>query len=502
MYFSHIRVAKLNKRAVCSHAVKVLIVLTFVLSYAYCPAVGASNVGKPAFQGTDALFEKLAAFPWVAYSPTHYDHDTNEMPTAQDIEEDLRVLYDAGFRGIVTSEARDILAQIPRMARNAGFEGVIMGIENPGDATEIEAAVQAAPDVDGYVVGKEGLSFRSYPADVLEQAMVSLREQTGKPTTTSEPASYYLDDETLLQLGDWIFPTANPYFGAEKTNPIDAIRWTQEAFDSLQNIASGKLVIFREVGLPTEGQPELEGPNGLSEYQQAEFYARLRDSAVNFVFTEAFDQPWRTMDPVESHWGLFRDDRTPKVVVDYVVQGLPPFYVYADAGAPHNHFVPEGWMGCIEGIEVEEDDQTDPYLGTSAIRITYQSQSQCSDKWAGIYWWYPPQKKPDEDVVWYRDSRGEGYDLRGYTKLTFWAKGENGGEIIECKVGGLSNENKEIVDSLEEPVTSYNIILTDTWEPYTISLYRRDLSHVAGGFIWTTASAGPNTIYLDEIRFE
>jgi len=214
---------------------------------------------------------------------------------------------------------------------------------------------------------------------------------------------------------------------------------------------------------------------------------------VDFVYFESFDQPWKTEDGTGSHWGLFESDRSPKVASRYVVEGFPPFYVYADAGAPYNHFVPEGWMGCWQGIQLDENDPSQPQAGTSPIRITYTWQPECDQLWAGIYWWDPPGS-------YWCDEPG-GFDLREWTKLTFWARGEKGGEVAEFKVGGLRKANGEDCDSLQPVQTTYPLVLSKKWTRYSIPLYGMDLSHVAGGFVWVT-DAEETTIYLDEIRFE
>lgn len=432
------------------------------------------------------LFEKFAAFPWVAYAPTHYDPVSGMMPTVEEIAEDMRVLYEAGFRGIVTYGASDVLAEIPHLAREAGFEGVVMGIWMPGDPEETQAAIQAMSDVDGYVVGNEGLFFDRYEFDALEQAIAELREETGKPVATSEVLSLYYTDERLLGLGDWVFPNAHPYWQGV-TEPIEALTWTQDTFDGLKAMAGDVSVILKEVGLPTAGAP------GLSEYQQAEYYARLRESPVGFVYFEAFDQPWKSEDGIGPHWGLFHSDRSLKVASGYVERGYPPFYVYADAGAPHNHFVPEGWMGCWRGIEVDQNDQSSPFSGASSIRITYVPKSGC-ERWAGIYWWDPPGSD------WCKEPGG--FELRGWTTLTFWARGERGGEVAEFKVGGLKNAVGDPCDSLRPAKTTHPLVLSTEWTQYSISLYGRDLSHIAGGFVWVTDADQETTIYLDEIRFE
>jgi hypothetical protein len=338
--------------------------------------------------------------------------------------------------------------------------------------------------VDGYVVGNEGLFFHRYDYEILESAIIDLRQKSNKPVTTTEVFNLYFTDNKLLSLGDWIFPNAHPYW-QNITDPVQAVGWTQNTFNALSERASDIPIILKEVGLPTSGTPRV------SEYQQAEYYTRLRDSAVTFIYFEAFDQPWKIEDKVGSHWGLFNSDRSPKVASEYVLRGYPPFYVYADAQAPYNHFVPEGFMGCWQGIKVNQNDISNPYKGTSSIRITW---SPCGDRWGGIYWWDPPGGN------WC--AKPGGFDLTGWTKLTFWAKGSKGNETVEFKVGGLQKKNEEACDSIEVPVTTYPFTLTTEWTQYTIPLYGQWLDHIAGGFVWVSNSEEPITIYLDEIRFE
>jgi len=444
----------------------------------------------PTPTATLTLFQKFEAFPWIAYAPTHQNPDAGKAPSVEDITEDLRVIYRAGFRGVVTYGGKDILADIPRLARQAGFEGVVMGIWTPDDQKEAEAAARVSAEVDGYVVGNEGLFFKRYSISELESAIVSLREKTRKPVTTSEIASSYITDEKLASLGDWVFPTAHPYW-ENITDPTAAFKWTQGMYEKIK-AKSGKLpVILKEVGLPTTGAPKL------SEYQQAEYYARLRQSSVRFVYFEAFDQTWKTEDGVGPHWGLFQADRTPKVVSNYVKKGYPPFYVYADFGAPHNHFVPEGFMGCSAGIQIDQNSRTNPYSGVSSIKITFIPQTNCL-KWAGVYWWDPPSGN------WC--SKPGGFDLTGWNKLTFWARGDKGGEVVEFKVGGLKKaDGTTPCDSLQPEGTTAQVTLPKDpkeWKQYTISLYGKDLSHIAGGFVWVTNATQEEAIYLDEIRFE
>jgi hypothetical protein len=159
------------------------------------------------------------------------------------------------------------------------------------------------------------------------------------------------------------------------------------------------------------------------------------------------------------------------------------------------HFIPSGWMGDTGDIKLDANNAQFSHTGVSSIQIIYSAKATQGQKWAGIYWQYPESN-------WGNNSMA--FDLRGYTALTFWARGEKGGEKAEFKVGGIDG-NAPYPDSIQPPVSSGIITLTSDWKQYTINLSGQDLSHVIGGFCWvTTKDENPNgaTIYLDDIQFE
>jgi exo-beta-1,3-glucanase (GH17 family) len=293
------------------------------------------------------LEEKLSSLCWIAYGPTHFDPDAGIFPSEDDIRADLQTLHDAGFRGLVTYSSDSTFRHIPRIAGEVGFQGVIMGVWSPMSAEELANAAGAASYVDGYSVGNEGLFFGRYDLDTLKNAMDNLRATTGKPVATAEVLNSYYSDAQVRELGDWIFPTVHPYWNGMKS-PQQAVTWTQQQFADLNALygESSKIVVFKEVGLPTAGDPEL------SEEGQAEYYKLLGSTDVKFFYFEAFDQPWKTGQPVEPHWGLFRSDRSPKPVVNYVcgrtalylpllfkqpVAGSSFFLVASDRGWTRSH---------------------------------------------------------------------------------------------------------------------------------------------------------------------
>jgi len=111
---------------------------------------------------------------------------------------------------------------------------------------------------------------------------------------------------------------------------------------------------------------------------------------------------------------------------------------------------------------------------------------------AGIYWLYPDKNWGDMP---------EGRNLTGEKKVVFWAKGAKGGERAEFKVGGVSGKYP---DSIQPPLSTGPILLSEKWQKFTIDLEGRDLSHVVGGFCWVTnveQNHDGSVIYVADIQF-
>jgi len=293
------------------YAVVSLLMLASLMLLAGCSGNGNKTdtptgtvTPKPA-----AWEQKFSSMRWIAYAPPSANPNKRIEASTEAISDDLAVLHRAGFSGLVTYGSSGRMGHdLPTLAQSAGFQGLIMGIWDPTNREELANAEVAAklPLVLGFCIGNEGLHKR-YELPALSTAIESLRKATGKPVTTTEVIEYYAD-KTLLQLGDWIFPNAHPYFH-NRLDPDVAVRWTQAAYDDTVRRA-GRFVMFKEVGLPTAGDPRKR----LSEENQQRYYQELAKTNTRFVYFEAFDQPWKTNLAVEPHWGLFRADRTPKLL--------------------------------------------------------------------------------------------------------------------------------------------------------------------------------------------
>lgn len=168
------------------------------------------------------------------------------------------------------------------------------------------------------------------------------------------------------------------------------------------------------------------------------------------------------------------------------------FPIYTDDSSPDNHFFPSGWMGDYADVSYESAHLQNPHSGGSCIRIGYSNKATQGARWTGIYWQNPANN-------W--GNRPGGYDLSGSTKLTFWARGEKGGERIEeFKMGGMTGEYSDSDLAGIGP-----LVLTKEWKQFTIDLEDKDLSSITGGFAWAAnIDNNPDgmTFYLDDIRYE
>jgi len=173
--------------------------------------------------------------------------------------------------------------------------------------------------------------------------------------------------------------------------------------------------------------------------------------------------------------------------------GFQPFYVFSTKGSRQNHYVPSGFMPNGKCITFTDTWQEKCHSGKTCMKVVYDVECSRKDqKWAGVYWLNPANN-------W--GSRKGGFNLTGAQKLSFWAKGEKGGEQIqEFTVGGVSGDYPDSDTAVIGPV-----ILGTQWRQYTVDLRGKDLSYISGGFSWTTSEdVNPEdcTFYLDEIRFE
>lgn len=163
-----------------------------------------------------------------------------------------------------------------------------------------------------------------------------------------------------------------------------------------------------------------------------------------------------------------------------------PLAVYSEGGADRP-WIPSGYMGNANAIAMDEGHTDNVHSGESCLRVGYNAAGE----WGGVVW-----QSPVND---WGDVAG-GYDLSGAVVLEFWARGANGGEVVNFGFG-LIGADKPFPDSASGKMD--NVELTAEWQRYTIELPAdADLRRIKTGFFWSLAGQGePVTFYLDDIAF-
>lgn len=163
-----------------------------------------------------------------------------------------------------------------------------------------------------------------------------------------------------------------------------------------------------------------------------------------------------------------------------------PLTVYAESD-DQSPYAPSGWMGNTRGIKVDAAWKTRPQAGQVCLRCEYAAEQG----WGGVVW-----QSPAND---WGDARG-GCDLSGAKRLTFWARGDSGGEVVSFSFGLIGRE-KKFFDTARRELP--RVELGREWKQYEIPVEGLDLSRIKTGFAWTTEAAGRGVVfYLDGVRWE
>jgi len=164
-----------------------------------------------------------------------------------------------------------------------------------------------------------------------------------------------------------------------------------------------------------------------------------------------------------------------------------------------DYFAPSGYMGdgatSPTAIVVQTmpcKQPRPPEAVGDCYHVTYKPGSAA---WAGVYWQYPENNWgaiPGKQVE------------AGATKVTFYAAGAMGGEVIQFIAGGENDKALPYRDSFMDTNT---ITLSTKSMQYQIDLSGKTYaSGVLGAFAWVailpTGAAAPVEFYLDTIRWE
>lgn len=269
--------------------------------------------------------KKLATLRWIAYEPISYDPNKRVYGTEQDISQELDILLKKGFNGLITFSSDGLCGHIPHIAKNLGFEGIIMGITNVRDSVEVNAAILASSYVDAYCVGQM-FTERDYYEDEVLNCMRIVAKKTKLPVSTTLRPNGYEAYPRIAEVVDWFFPDIHVdwYFRADAEMAFAQTKQLIEKISQFRiNKYPKKPLLLKMICFPSAGV------DNATEEEQARFYRLLItyiQSSMDFPekiypsYFSAFDIAWKTEEngwaPGERFLGLFRRDRTPKKAAD------------------------------------------------------------------------------------------------------------------------------------------------------------------------------------------
>ncbi|MEP7134303.1 MAG: hypothetical protein ABI904_05170 [Chloroflexota bacterium] len=167
--------------------------------------------------------------------------------------------------------------------------------------------------------------------------------------------------------------------------------------------------------------------------------------------------------------------------------------------------IPAGWMSGgynpSNYIDVHAGNHDECRTSANCLRITYR----VGGSWGGILWWPLNCGTTSDQFAWKKAQTGicginvlDSGNLMVIDRLTFWARGDKGGEVIEFKVGAGT-----IPPSPGRGLG--RVTLKSEWEQYQIPLDGMDLTNAIALFTWVASdrdNSNGAVFYLSEIQFE
>ena len=159
------------------------------------------------------------------------------------------------------------------------------------------------------------------PVERIMEYVSMIKAGANQPVTFCDNYAPWLDKlEPLVNLVDFISIHTYPVW--EYKNINEGLSFTQQNYYDVANRYPHKPVLITEAGWATKSNGRGIEPNNVSERLQQIYYKQLvqwsdEQNIITFVF-EAFDEQWKgSPEPLEpeKHWGLFKTNRKPKLVM-------------------------------------------------------------------------------------------------------------------------------------------------------------------------------------------
>lgn len=294
----------------------------------------------------------------ISYSPYRAGQspDTGVGPSSAQILEDLQILA-RHWQNIRTYGGGQVTRDIVRLIAEHNLPIKVMlgawlvpensDTDRQRNEAETDDVLRIAADYPGVVgaisVGNEALvdwSTHKVPLERVIYFVRKVRAATDLPVTTADNYVWWREyGATLAAEVDFIVIHTYPFwenYDIDLRDPNDrrAIDYTKDNYYSVKRRRPGLPIVIGEAGWATADNgswnPQIVEGAGSQEKQKV-YYEQLmewteQEGILTFVF-EAFDEKWKggpdAVEP-EKHWGLFFENRTPKLVMKDLFSDLQP----------------------------------------------------------------------------------------------------------------------------------------------------------------------------------
>jgi exo-beta-1,3-glucanase (GH17 family) len=314
-----------NKYILTLPALLLALLAPFAFAQPVCERSAAAEAARA------RLVRVMTQGRFITYEPTSLQvvdgrvHDADPASIRADLEA-LRPHFD----GLITYDAVHGAQAIPAIAAALKFRALVIGVWDPSNPAQLDAALTAAREyprlVVGLSLGNESIFARRSSFVQMAAAIAAVRERAPQLALSStEPFHLYERSEAARLLGvmDFLLVNVHPVFQKWFRGATDATsaQFVVNVTADLAQRFCGP-VLVKETGVPTA-----PASAGYTPERQGAFYAELRrrmpgSAARAFAYFSAFDAPWRAHDagpvagavtgPEEAHWGLYDDQRRPK----------------------------------------------------------------------------------------------------------------------------------------------------------------------------------------------
>ena len=282
--------------------------------------------------------------------------DTGVFPTEEQIVEDLEIIIAKGFKYIRMYDPNPYAENVCKLIREKKYDLKLMlgpgftnevnnvgcewnhtvytdeqlaekRLHNEKNIQKLVDIANAYPDVVFAVsIGNENTPTwgeNTVPVERLKMYATKLKTETKALVTFNEGAREW---DRLKELGDMLDVICIHSYPMWYGNTVDtAVQANKDDYSRIKALFPDKQVLFSECGwatsasYPKNKQILKENPTEENQVKYYEEFWKWTDAEkiTAFVF-EAFDEPWKggaDEDEAEKHWGLYHEDRSPKIIM-------------------------------------------------------------------------------------------------------------------------------------------------------------------------------------------